>query len=38
MWEREMTPLLLASIISAVGASVGLIHAMREERSKRRVK
>jgi hypothetical protein len=31
-----MTALLLASIIATVGASVGLIHAIREERRKRK--
>jgi phosphotransferase system glucose/maltose/N-acetylglucosamine-specific IIC component len=34
--EREMTPLLLVSIIAVVGASVGLIHAIRHERKKGR--
>ncbi len=31
-----MTPLLLASLIAAVGASVGLVHAIIEERKKRK--
>jgi hypothetical protein len=31
-----MTPLLLVSIIAVVGASVGLIHAIRHERKKER--
>jgi hypothetical protein len=30
-----MTPLLLVSIIASVGAAVGLIRAIREERRKR---
>jgi hypothetical protein len=31
-----MTPLLLVSIIASVGAAVGLIRAILEERSKRK--
>jgi hypothetical protein len=31
-----MTALLLVSIIAAVGASLGLIHAIRDERRKRK--